>query len=79
MYLNEETQNISHDKVQNGTSLYNSFDIPLQIDFASRGKKSTVRMWWCAKLRLLPPFKIADYFGKSRYIDFVMHLDKYYV
>ena len=39
MYLNEETQNISHDKVQNGTSLYNSFVIPLQINFAARGKK----------------------------------------
>ena len=39
MYLNEETQNISHDKVQDGTSLYNSFAIPLQINFAARGKK----------------------------------------
>ena len=37
--LNEETQNISHDKVQDGTSLYNSFAIPLQINFAARGKK----------------------------------------
>jgi hypothetical protein len=29
-------------------------------------------------LQLLPPFKIIVHFGKSRYINFIMHVDTMY-